>query len=87
MVTKLLTITNAMGFHMRLAAVFAGTMAKYPCKVMIRFNGSEYNAKSTLNIMAACIKCGSEIEIVCDGEQENEALAAAAEMIQSGFGE
>lgn len=87
MVSKNLIITNAQGFHMRPASVFAGAMAKFPCKVVIKFNGSEYNAKSPLNLMAACMKCGSEIELVCDGEQENEALAAAAEMIQSGFGE
>ncbi len=37
-------------------------------------------------IMAACIKVGAEIDVVCDGEGENEALAAAA-MIESGFGE
>ena len=32
-------------------------------------------------------KVGSEIDVVCDGEGENEALAEAAEMIESGFGE
>ena len=87
MVSKTLIITNAQGFHMRPASVFAGAMAKFPCKVFIKFNGNEYNAKSPLNLMAACMKCGSEIELVCDGDQENEALAAAAEMIQNGFGE
>ena len=40
-----------------------------------------------MHIMAACIKVGSEIDVVCDGEGENEALAEAAEMIESGFGE
>ena len=38
-------------------------------------------------IMAGCIKVGSEIDVICDGEGENEALAAAAAMIESGFGE
>ena len=87
MVSKVLTVPNAQGFHMRPASVFAGAMAKYPCNVFINFNGNKYNAKSTLNLIAACMKCGSEIELVCDGDKENEALAEGAKMIEDGFGE
>ena len=53
----------------------------------ILFNGNTYNAKSLLNIIAACIKCGSEIEIICDGPEEDKALADAVERIESGLGE
>ncbi len=35
----------------------------------------------------ASIKCGSEIELVCDGPDENDALAEAVQMIESGLGE
>ncbi len=87
MVSKKLTIVNAQGFHMRPASVFSSAMGKYACDVTIKFNGSDYNAKSLLNIIAACIKCGSEIEVVCDGADENEALEEAAKMIESGLGE
>ena len=87
MVSKSLTILNAQGFHMRPASVFAGAMAKYPCSVTIKFKGNNYDAKSTLNLIAACMKCGSEIELVCDGNQENEALAQGVQLIESGFGE
>ena len=87
MVSKVLTVPNAQGFHMRPASVFAGAMVKYPCNVLINFNGNKYNAKSTLNIIEDCMKCGSEIELVCDGDQENEALAEGAKMIEDGFGE
>ena len=87
MVQKHFTVKNAQGFHMRPATNFATAMAAHPCSVIIRFNGKEVNAKSPMLIMAACIKVGSEIDVVCDGEGENEALAAAAEMIESGFGE
>ena len=87
MVSKKVTLVNAQGFHMRPATTFATAMNKYPCTVTIKFNGNSYNAKSLLNIIAACIKCGSEIELVCDGPDENEALAEAVQMIESGLGE
>ena len=87
MVSKQLTLTNAQGFHMRPASVFASAMGKYASDVTIKFNGNDYNAKSLLNIIAACIKCGSEIEIVCSGSDENEALEEAVQLIESGLGE
>lgn len=87
MVSKKVTLVNAQGFHMRPASVFATAMGKYASSVTIKFNGNDYNAKSLLNIIAACIKCGSEIELVCDGPDENEALDDAVERIESGLGE
>jgi len=87
MVSKFLTVPNEHGFHMRPASIFAAAMAKYPCDVTVRFNGNSYNAKSMLNLMTACIQCGSDIELVCDGGQEEEALAEGAKMIKEGLGE
>ena len=87
MVSKSLTIVNAQGFHMRPASAFATAMGKYACDVVLKVNGKDVNAKSLMNIIAACIKCGNEVEVVCSGADENEALAEAAAMIESGFGE
>ena len=87
MVSKKVTLVNAQGFHMRPASVFATAMGKYSSNVTIKHNGKKKKKKSLLNIIAACIKCGSEVEIVCDGPDENEALAEAVGMIESGLGE
>lgn len=87
MVSKQVTLVNAQGFHMRPASMFAAAMAKYESDVIIKFNGGDHNAKSLLNIIAACIKCGSTVEIVCSGPDENEALAEAVQLIESGLGE
>ena len=87
MVSKKLTVTNSQGFHMRPAMTFANAMAKYPCDVSIKSNGTVTNGKSIMNIIAACIKCGTEIEIECSGEREQEALDEAVKMVESGIGE
>ncbi len=87
MVSKTLTIVNAQGFHMRPASTFANAMAKYASDVTLKVNGKDVNAKSLMNIIAACIKCGNEVEVVCSGADEEAALAEAAAMIESGFGE
>lgn len=87
MVKKQLILTNPNGFHMRPASIFASAMSKFKSDITIRFNGNNYNAKSLLNIIAACIKCGSDIEILCSGEDENEALEEAVKLIEGGLGE
>ncbi|MCH5299890.1 MAG: HPr family phosphocarrier protein [Ruminococcus sp.] len=87
MVSEKLTLKNAQGFHMRPAGVFAGEMGKFTSDVKIKFNGNEINGKSLMNIIAACIKCGSEIEVICDGADEQAALDKAVELINGGMGE
>lgn len=87
MVSKKLTLVNAQGFHMRPASMFSAAMSKYSSNITIKYKDGDYNAKSLLNIIAACIRCGSEIELICDGEDENEALAKAEQLIESGLGE
>ncbi len=87
MVSKKLTLNNASGFHMRPASVFATAMAKFESDLTIDYNSNKINAKSLLNIIAACIKCGSEFVVECNGPDEEEALAKAVELIEGGLGE
>lgn len=87
MVSKELKVTNSQGFHMRPATNFANAMAKYQSDIKIEFNNMDVNAKSVMNLIAACIKFGAEIKIVCSGADEEEALKEAARMVESGFGE
>lgn len=87
MVSKNFTVMNKMGFHMRPANVFVTAMTKYASDINIVFGGKNINGKSIMNIMAACIKCGSEITVECDGADEDAMLAEASALIESGFGE
>ena len=87
MVSKLTKVTNEMGFHMRPANVFVTEMTKFSSDINIIFNGKTINGKSIMNIMAACIKCGSTITIECSGADENEMLNVASALIEDGFGE
>ena len=87
MVSQKVTINNPQGLHMRPAGVFAKGMAKFDSDVSFIFFGKATNGMCLLYIFGACIKCGSEVEIQCDGADEEEALKTAIEMIESGLGE
>ena len=87
MVSKTVKIVNEQGMHMRPATVFSQEMMHFTAEVNLNFNGSKYDGKSVMMLMAACIKCGAEVEIICDGPDEEEALAKAVELIESGLGD
>ena len=87
MVSKQLTVSNSQGFHMRPATVFVNAISKYKSDVTIKFNVNDVNAKSLMNLIAACIKFGSNIEVVASGEDEEAALDEAVKLIESGLGE
>ena len=87
MVSKKMKVVNSQGFHMRPVTEFVNNMNKYNADVKIIAKGNEMNGKSLMNIVASCIKFGDEIELQCTGPDEDAALKAAADMIESGFGE
>ena len=87
MVSAKTKIINPMGMHMRPAQLFVKTITPFGCDVTVIANGREINARSIMNLMAACIKQGTDIEIRCDGAQEAECLQAAVELVDSGLGE
>ena len=87
MVSKKTTIVNQQGLHMRPASDFAKAVTKFDCNIILRINGKDYNGKSVMNIISSCAKYGTEIEIICDGAKEEEALNTAITLVESGFGE
>ena len=63
------------------------TAMKFKSDVIIESGEKRIVAKSVLNVMAAGIKCGTEITLICDGEDEAEAMKTISEAIESGLGE
>jgi len=82
-----LTVVNPAGIHLRPAGFLAKTAMKFKSTVLIEHAGRRMDAKSVLNMMASGIKCGSEITLICDGVDEEAALAAVSEAIESGLGD
>ncbi len=87
MISKTLTVVNPSGLHLRPAGVLSQTAMKFKSDITIECGEKKIVAKSVLNVMAAGIKCGTEVEISADGENEQAALDKAAELFESGFGE
>lgn len=74
MVKEKVIIENETGLHARPATEISKIAMKYKCNITFLVNGKTINAKSPLMIMAAGIKSKTELEILCDGEDEEKAL-------------
>ena len=81
MVSQKITVNNPSGLHLRPAGIL------YNAAITFTFEGGTANAKSVLSVLGACVKCGDEIELVCEGADEQEALKALTDAISSGLGE
>lgn len=87
MVSKKVTVKNPTGLHLRPAGSLCKEAMKYKCMVKFTFGNTTANAKSVLSVLGACVKSGDEITLICDGEDEEEALEAIVSAIESGLGE
>ena len=67
-------IQNETGIHARPATEIAKIAMKYPCEIFLIVNDKKINAKSPLMIMSAGIKAKTEIEILCEGKDEEKAI-------------
>ena len=87
MVHQKVIVKNPTGLHLRPAGVLCNEAVKYKSRVYFHYGDDEANAKSVMSVLGACIKCGTELEFECEGEDEIEALAAVVAVVESGLGE
>ena len=88
MITKTVTVVNAEGMHMRPAGMIAKLAKEHPeSEVIMKANGKEIKAKAVMQIMAAGIKKGTEVELVVTGGDEQAVIDEFAKMFDDGFGE
>ena len=86
MVSQLVKITNPTGLDVKPAGSLCKEAVKYKCKVTYRYGGENVaNAKSMLSVLGSSIKFGEEIELVCEGEDEEEALSYLVECFEKGL--
>jgi phosphocarrier protein len=87
MVSQKVVIKNPTGLHLRPAGILCKEAMEFSSLITFKFRGTTANAKSVLGVLGACVKSGDEIELCCDGSDENEALATLVKLIEDGLGE
>ena len=79
-------IENETGLHARPATELTKLAMKYKCTINLIVNGKLIDARSPLMIMSAGIKHKTELEIICDGENEDLALDDVKSFLENNIG-
>ena len=87
MITKQLTVLNKLGIHARPAAQFVRVASKFKSLVNVEKDGENVDGKSIMGLMMLAVGWGAIIDVTVEGEDENEAMKALEDLINSKFGE
>ena len=86
MVSQLVKIVNPTGLEVKPAGSLCKEAGKFKCKVTYSYgSGSIANAKSVLSVLGSSVKHGEEINLMCEGEDEEAALAHLIECFEKGL--
>jgi phosphocarrier protein len=77
-----ITVNNPSGLHLRPAGELCRKAMKYESRIRICFRDREFDAKSLLSILSACVQQEDVIRLVCTGPDEEEAAAEMAAFIE-----
>jgi phosphocarrier protein len=81
------TIVNQEGLHARPAARIVRLASGFASDIELAKDGLEVNGKSIMGVMMLAAECGSSIVIRARGPDGEQAVAALADLVATGFGE
>ena len=84
---KTVKVANKMGLHARPSALLVRAATKYRSEFYIKKDDMTINGKSIMGVMMLAAECGSTIELIADGVDEEYLIEEISEMITKGFGE
>lgn len=87
MCTKNVVVNNQVGLHARPATFFIQKANEFKCSIWVELEERRVNAKSLLGVLSLGIVKGTEISLIANGADEEEAVEALATLISSDFGE
>ena len=87
MLRRHITIINKLGIHARAAAKFVTTASSFQAEINVRRDEREVNGKSIMGMMMLAAAKGTEIELIINGEDEEDAMQALVSLIENYFGE
>ena len=86
MISRDVTINNNGGLHARPATYFIQKANSYNSSIWIQKDDRKMNAKSLLGVLSLGIVKGTEITLIANGPDEEEAVEALATLLASDFG-
>ena len=86
MYTKKAVVMNQVGLHARPATFFIQKANEFKCSIWVEVEERRVNAKSLLGVLSLGIVKDTEITLIANGSDEEEAVEALADLLASDFG-
>ena len=84
---KTVAIVNRLGLHARAAAKLVTLASQFEAEIHLVRGARQVNGKSIMGVMMLAASQGSQIELIAEGRDEEEALRRLEELIGQRFGE
>lgn len=85
MINKKVVVTNSVGLHARPATYFIQKANEFKSSIWLEREDRRVNAKSLLGVLSLGVTKDSEVNIIADGADEQQAIDFLCEIIDKGF--
>ncbi|MCM3162166.1 MULTISPECIES: HPr family phosphocarrier protein [Bacillaceae] len=82
MVEKQVEVNLKTGLQARPAALFVQEANRFASDVFLEKDGKKVNAKSIMGLMSLAVSTGAVINLIAEGNDEQEAVEALAKFVQ-----
>lgn len=87
MIEREVTVRNRAGLHTRPASMLVQTASEFDSDIYLRRDKYEINGKSVIGVMTLAAEQGATLTLIVEGDDEEEAANAIADLFEDGFGE
>jgi phosphocarrier protein HPr len=87
MYDKEVLVQNQVGLHARPATFFIQRANEFKSSIWVEKDERRVNAKSLLGVLSLGIVGGTQIRIIADGTDDQEAVNSLVALVESGFTE
>lgn len=82
MKTLKFTINDSLGIHARPAGLLVKKASEFSSDISVSKGDKKADAKKIFSVMSLAVKCGDEITVTAEGEDENEAISAIRDFLK-----
>jgi phosphocarrier protein HPr len=87
MMSRSVTVSNQLGLHARAAAKFVHLASRFQSRVTVTRGAQTMDGKSIMGILLLAAARGTAITVEAAGVDEQAAVDALVQLVESGFGE
>jgi len=87
MVSRQVSVSNALGLHARAAARFVHRASQFTSRIRVTKGGQTVDGKSILGLLLLAAARGTTLDLEADGDDAEAAMDALVQLVDAGFDE